>query len=159
MVKEIHWILAVLFVLAFAAPSWGQGTTTLTDEDMNCILQRLQKDHQWLTGDFHPTTSTVDIQIYGYVKLDAVWDNAKVAEGNTAYWVYRTDSTNRMDDEFNMTARQTRLGLKLKGPNFGDATTFAQVEIDFYGGGTENKNTPMMRHAYRFSSQRLHPQF
>ena len=53
------------------------------------------------------------------------------------------------DKEFNLTARQTRLGLKIKGPDVGSAQTSGLVEGDFYGaGGSENKANFRMRHAY-----------
>ena len=34
------------------------------------------------------------------------------------------------------------------GPKGEDIQTGGRVEIDFYGGGAENKSNPMMRHAY-----------
>lgn len=41
----------------------------------------------------------------------------------------------------------TRLGLNIKGPNLGKATTFAKIEGDFRGAGS-NLYTIRMRHAY-----------
>ncbi len=93
-----------------------------------------------------PFWSTLDIQFYGYIKADAAWDSSRVTTGNYIIFV---DPGGEDDDEFNLTARQTRLGLKIKGPDVGDIQTRGLVEGDFYGaGGEENKNIFRMRHAY-----------
>ncbi|MHC4622414.1 MAG: DcaP family trimeric outer membrane transporter [Planctomycetota bacterium] len=94
-----------------------------------------------------PVWSELDIQLYGYVKLDAAYDSSRVDTGNFARWV-ESETTNKNDDQFNMTANQTRFGLKIKGPHDGEIETSGRAEIDFYGGGAENKPEVMMRHAY-----------
>jgi len=91
--------------------------------------------------------ANLDIQLYGFIKLDAAWDGARTSVGNFARWV-ETEHYNGSDHQFNMTANQTRLGLKIKGPDVGSAKTSGQVEMDFYGGGAENKPHPFMRHAF-----------
>ncbi|MCK4597513.1 hypothetical protein KAU04_05710 [bacterium] len=82
--------------------------------------------------------------IYGYIKLDASYDEAKVKCGNFAFFVLDEPK----NDQFNMTARQSRLGMKFEGPSTDNVKVFGNVEIDFYGGGTENKPNPMLRQAY-----------
>jgi hypothetical protein len=47
-----------------------------------------------------------------------------------------------------MTANESRLGMWIYGPKDGEVKTSGRVEIDFYGGGSENKSNPMLRHAY-----------
>ncbi len=91
--------------------------------------------------------SGVEVQLYGYVKLDAAYDSSRADVGNFARWVESGQSICD-DDQFNMTARQTRLGLKIKGPQVGSVKTSGVIEMDFYGGGTENKPEPRLRHAY-----------
>ncbi len=91
--------------------------------------------------------SNLDIELYGYVKLDAAYDTSRTDVGNFARWV-DPEGSNKNDDQFNMTANQTRLGLKIAGPQDDRVRTSGRVEIDFYGGGAENKPNPMMRHAY-----------
>jgi hypothetical protein len=94
-----------------------------------------------------PVVSGLDLELYGYIKLDAAYDNARVAIGDYAKWV-EPNVPAQNSHEFNLTANQTRLGLKIKGPEMKDLQTRGLVEIDFYGGGAENKPNPMMRHAY-----------
>lgn len=84
--------------------------------------------------------------LYGYVKLDASYDTNQINPGNFAL---RVDQTNTSDDQFNMTANQTRLGLKFHTPEIMNAIATGQVEFDLYGGGgVENKPNFRMRHAF-----------
>lgn len=92
--------------------------------------------------------STIDLQVYGYVKLDAAWDTAQAIPGNYVKWI-ELHPDNLTDPQFSMTANQTRLGLRIRGPKEpGQMVTQGRVEIDFYGGGEENKPRPFLRHAY-----------
>jgi hypothetical protein len=93
-----------------------------------------------------PFWSTLDIQFYGYIKLDAAWDSAQVTTGD---YVLYANQGGEDDPEFNLTAKQTRLGLKIKGPDVGNIKTSGLVEGDFYGSvGAENKPNLLVRHAY-----------
>jgi hypothetical protein len=91
--------------------------------------------------------STLDIQLYGKIKMDASYDSARTNTGNFARWANSGDLY-RTDDQFNATANETRLGLKFTGPSTEDLKTSGLVEIDFYGNGTETSPEPRMRHAY-----------
>ena len=90
------------------------------------------------------TAACASATFYGYVKLDACYDDARTDRGDYAFLVLDEPA----DDEFNMTANQTRLGVKLAGPDSGGMDVSGKVEIDLYGGGAENKPNPMLRHAY-----------
>ena len=99
-----------------------------------------------------PTTETTadakpKIELYGYIKLDASYDDSTIEAGNFARWV-ASPSTIESHDHFNMTARQTRLGMRIHRERDGNLIVKGRVEIDFYGGGSENKNQPMLRHGY-----------
>jgi len=86
---------------------------------------------------------------YGYVKLDAAWDEGLMSTGNYARWVVTQDAVNE-HSHFNMTARQTRLGFNVSAKS-GGATLNARWESDFYGGAgaaAENRNALQVRHAY-----------
>lgn len=83
---------------------------------------------------------------YGFVKMDAAWDEGLVDAGNYARWVV-SDDVFRGHGHFNMTARQTRLGFTAV-TRAGGATLTGRWEADFYGGGAENKNALQVRHAY-----------
>jgi hypothetical protein len=115
-------------------------------------LQGLKKTVMQQSGDPTdplpmPVWSSLDIQLYGFIKLDAAYDTSRIENGNYAKWV-ENESANDDDDQFNMTANQTKLGAKITGPDGEDMKTSGQVEVDFYEGGSENKARLMMRHAY-----------
>jgi hypothetical protein len=93
-----------------------------------------------------------DLSWYGYVKLDGAYDQNLTSHGNFAMWVqpkaYSTD-----DEQFNMTANQTRMGFNATGKNYEKVNVGAKIEFDLYGGVTgatvpENKAMLMLRHAY-----------
>ncbi|MBT4483301.1 MAG: hypothetical protein HOC71_06450 [Candidatus Latescibacteria bacterium] len=97
-----------------------------------------------LISTAYAQTNKLEFKPYGYFKLDMAYDTARTNSGNYVFWVNSTGK----DGEFNMTARQTRLGGNLSFTELNDKKVTANFEIDFYGGGAENKNTMMMRHAY-----------
>lgn len=91
-------------------------------------------------------TDAPELSWYGYVKLDASWDESLVNAGNFARWAESTESFEERA-HFNLTGRQTRLGFRATEDRGGVALT-GKVEVDFCGGGAENKNSLQMRHAY-----------
>jgi len=117
-------------------------------QKLRAALEAIRTDLR-LSDGRKAVLSKLDLEIYGYVKLDASYDTHEVATGNFALYVLPEDARTR-DDEFNITARQTRLGLRIKGPDVEGVKTSGLVEGDFYGAGgaSENRSTFRMRHAY-----------
>ncbi len=61
----------------------------------------------------------------------------------------RSEATRRNDDEFNLTANQTRLGFKIAGPASETMKASGKIEFDLFGNyASENKAKLQMRHAY-----------
>jgi len=95
-----------------------------------------------------PARSSLDLNFYGYVKLDAAYDDSRTSLGNFDRWV-ESESVLKNDSHFNLTANQTRLGVDATGPTSESFQATGKVEFDLYGAGTgENKPEPMLRHAY-----------
>ncbi len=115
--------------------------------ELAAVRQRLDAGGATAPSGWFSVVAKQKIELYGYLKLDAAWDSARTSTGNFAQWV-ESEGSRSNDDEFNMTARQTRLGFRLTDPDGGDLKTTGRVEIDFYGSGAENKPQPFMRHAY-----------
>ncbi len=86
-------------------------------------------------------------EIYGYVKLDAAYDTQRTAPGNFALFVHPL-TNGQSDDEFNLTARETRLGFKIKGDVLPDFKSMARLEMDFCGSASETSPSPRLRLAY-----------
>jgi len=119
-------------------------TPKLTKEDYRIIAEQLQKkitrEKSWL-DEMH-------VKPYGYIKLDAAYDSARIDAGNYPRWV-QSEQDNDNDNQFNMTANQSRIGAIITGPENNDSLkTSGRFEMDFYGGGAENKAHFRMRHAY-----------
>jgi len=88
------------------------------------------------------------VDLYGFLKADAVYMTARANDaGNYARWI-DSEELNENDNQFNLTARESRFGLMFQGPGLESMKTSARLEMDFYEGGAENKGRPMMRHAY-----------
>jgi len=115
----------------------------LSETDLQKISAMVQKE----TAKKKPVWSDLDIQIYGRLKFDAVYDTSRTDVGDYMKWVRPRSSIND-HGEFNMTANETRFGVNISGPETDGIKTSGRAEIDFYGGGAENKSNPMMRHAY-----------
>ncbi|MBN1974843.1 MAG: hypothetical protein JW787_14480 [Sedimentisphaerales bacterium] len=160
--KKKIFLLAITIVGAIAGSSQGAGTGNMALENtlLRQRLDQLDKEIQDLrqsaiqredvsgTLEHKPVWSSLDIQFYGYLKLDAAYDTSRIETGNYAKWVTR-ENQNDDDDQFNMTANETRLGFLINGSEKDGMTTSGKVEVDFYGAGAaENKAHLMMRHAY-----------
>ena len=134
-------IAGIKEMLGKPAEQKAAATTEFTDAEIARLKQLADSKKK-------PVTSGVDFEFYGYVKLDAAHDSTRTSVGNYARWV-ESEQLIKDYDQFSLTPKQTRLGLKATGPVLGKMQSGALVEVDFYGGGdAENKPVPMMRHAY-----------
>ena len=94
------------------------------------------------------------LEFYGHFKLDMSRDTAETNYGNTALWVKKyTDGA--QDEETNISARHTRLGLNWNGPQLEGITGFGKLELDFLGKAVqptteaeELQSAVRLRHAY-----------
>ncbi|MDX1385938.1 MAG: hypothetical protein R3190_19965 [Thermoanaerobaculia bacterium] len=88
-----------------------------------------------------------EVRFYGLLKVDAAYDTACTVPGNFVKWV-ELEPDNPDDDGFHLTANQSRLGIEVTDLAGRTTEAGARFEIDFYGGGPENRSEPMLRHAY-----------
>jgi hypothetical protein len=96
-----------------------------------------------------PVISNFKFKPYGYIKLDAAYDDSRTNYGNFVLYV-PNESQHKNDNEYNMTAKQTRLGLDIMAPEIYDWQAWGRIEFDFYGDGAthENKASVLLRHAF-----------
>jgi len=91
-----------------------------------------------------------DLEWYGYFKLDGSYDQNLTSHGNFVMWVQQ-QAYDDDDDQFNMTANQTRFGFRALGKNYHQAQVEGNLEFDLYAnldGVAENKAMIQLRHAY-----------
>lgn len=117
---------------------------TLSEDQLARIAAMVDKNGRKDKGPF----SGLEIKPYGYIKWDSSYDTSRTDVGNFARWV-EPEADNRDDNQFNMTANQTRLGVRINSAEKGSIQSSGLVEVDFYGNGSgENKAGFLMRHAY-----------
>jgi len=80
-------------------------------------------------------TSKYPLNFYGKVKIDAIYDTNNLGTNEYITFVPRNADG---QSQASFTARETRLGMKLGGPDLGDWRTSAKVEFDFYGNASSN---------------------
>jgi hypothetical protein len=81
-------------------------------------------------------SSKYGLSFYGYFKLDAFYDSGLLSHQEIPFWVRPETSTNQ--GSFDMTAKETRLGMNFAGPEVLGGKLSGKLEMDFYG----NINTP-----------------
>lgn len=97
-------------------------------------------------------TKSFDVDFYGYLKLDGAYDQNQTSHGNFSMWV--NERSNDQDDEqFNMTANESRFGMNVVGNNYQNVKVTGKLEFDLYAGVTgtaavENNAMLQLRHAY-----------
>jgi len=108
------------------------------------------------------TLGVSKIRFYGFLRLDAFYDDSRPSNTHTIGFIRSEDPTapasiGARNDEssFTMHPRLTRFGFDLDGPTIaplGDAKVIGKLEIDFYNNGlvgqSESRQAVRMRHAY-----------
>lgn len=98
------------------------------------------------------------IRFYGFARLDMIYSDSRQNNSQLPAFVRSEDPTAPVaigspanSDLFTMHPRLTRFGADFIGPNIerlGNAKVTGKLEIDFYGGGSESRANPRMRHAW-----------
>ena len=94
-----------------------------------------------LAAGAEPVNSKMNVDFYGYLKLDTVYSTAFTVQNNFLDFVppgnlraNHEEQRYRDRDSFAMTARQSRFGFLINGPaSEGGISTRARIEMDFYG--------------------------
>lgn len=107
-----------------------------------------------LRRDVDTLFEKMNLELYGHFKLDMSRDNAETNFGNTAFFV-KDYSGGDKDEEINIHARHSRIGMNWAGPVVDGIAGEGKIEMDFLGKAVQ-KNTETMelqgaarlRHAY-----------
>lgn len=97
--------------------------------------------------------SKFDVSIGGFVKLDYAYNSVNLGPNGALLpngGAPKSSSIQAGEEQSILTARQSRVWLKVAGPSFQGAKTNALMEVDFYGDNAAAGESPMprMRHAY-----------
>ena len=94
------------------------------------------------------------LKFYGFVRLDAIYDDSRMSNSQTPYYVLSEDKAaggKKDDDVFTMHTRLSRLGIDFNGgqvPNLANGKVGGKFEIDFQNGGSESRAIPRYRQMY-----------
>jgi len=96
--------------------------------------------------------STFDLKWYGYFKLDGSYDQNLTSHGDYVMWVEQP-AYDKDDEQFNMTANETRFGFVANGKGYKNVQVGGKLEFDLYAGASgpsivQNEATLQLRHAY-----------
>jgi len=164
------WVISLICFLFMATPSLAESEFAELRERINRLEKELkelkdilkqqqqareeeraggEKLEQKVEKDSSQILSAFTFKPYGFIKLDAAYDDSKTNYGNFVLFI-PNEFVHRDDNEFNITARQTRLGLHIVAPDIYEWKVWGRIEFDFYGDGArhENKGAVLLRHAF-----------
>lgn len=101
------------------------------ESEVNALSRNAEDSVNWkqLTRSGNP------IKFYGFFRLDAYYNSARLSDQITSQWVLKEGSGSgsvlRNDDEFTFDTRLTRFGFDVNGGKVGAADITAKLETDF----------------------------
>jgi hypothetical protein len=86
-------------------------------------------------GQTSSTEDEIDFRFYGFVKLEAIYDNTELAKGDWLLYARPDGTLASRQNAYTMNARHTRLGVDITGITLGENGKIKSVaEVDFAGG-------------------------
>jgi hypothetical protein len=104
-----------------------------------------------------PAASGVTASLYGFIELDVMHDSTQsFSEAIVNNTMQRPGSLAGDNPRTQLTARDSRVGLRLSSPTYGSVRTSALMEVDFFGNQSPNTTEDLtfvaaavrLRHAY-----------
>jgi hypothetical protein len=77
--------------------------------------------------------ATVKLDVYGTILANSYLNSTGMFGSDVPLWAVSPSDPRAADDEFGITARQSRLGLRLRTPDLGSAKVSGVLEMDFFG--------------------------
>lgn len=136
---------ALLVAQAWAQES-GAGSLPDLKRQVDVVERRLELIQEEAEAKAKAAANRFDVTVYGRVKFDAADDTARTSPGDWA--TYALPQPLGKDDELNATARDSRLGVRLRTPDYKGLATTGLVEMDFLSTGPANSPNPRLRLAY-----------
>lgn len=96
-----------------------------------------------------PIDSNADIEFYGQIRVDAIYDTAEFNSAQSPIVVQKQPAGGTPAGESNIHPRLTRLGTNIV-KRYADQgiDVFGKVEVDFQNGGSQSRELLRLRHAY-----------
>ena len=141
MSKTIAKITLSIFILLFSFSLAFSNTEKKNDAEKP--IKKEEKKAEVKIDD-------IKISLYGFIRLIAWYNDSEVANFDAPAFVNKNDATEAKKNigGAGMTARESRFGLKIKGPDAFNMKTSGIIEVDFWGGFASSlraANQPIMR--------------
>ena len=153
--KAFLLFLAILFV-SFNADATTVEELKRENELLKLRLQLLEKQVNKLLNQSKDNkrvnipqvkakkNSNINGKFYGFIRVDMAYDSSRTLNGNSYYYILERDK-----ERFILTPRSTRFGYKFYKQAYGNFPAIdGKIEMDFFGGGNEDKAQLRLRHAY-----------
>jgi hypothetical protein len=149
--EQVQELIALVKNSGTAGPAAGQPASGPMDDASLDKLAKLVSERQAATTPAkHSIWTSLDAQVYGFLRMDMAYDTDSVTDGAGGAFVKNVNShsTNSGDNSFTATPRWSRVGVKFTGPADDTLKTSGQLEIDFAGGGSDTSANPRLRLGY-----------
>ncbi len=151
--QTLGWgAVGVMVGAIMATQATGQEAISPTASDLQkklgVVERKLELIQEEAEEKAKAAANRFDVTVYGRVKFDAAYDTGRTSTGDWAAWVLPQPLGR--DDELNVTARDSRFGIRLRAPQYKGLVTTGLVELDFLSatGTTSNSPNPRLRLAY-----------
>jgi hypothetical protein len=135
-------------LLATRVGAQESGTNSLSElkQQLGVVERKLELVQEESAAKAKAAANRFDVTVYGRVKFDAAYDTGRTSPGDWA--LYALPKTPEEDNELNATARDSRLGVRLRAPDYRGLVTTGLIETDFLSTGPANSPNPRLRLAY-----------
>lgn len=135
--------VTVCLFLFIGGVGWAQGAAEKPEAESILVAEEKTAETP-AVRDGSEKAEKPAVDVYGYLKLDVAYDSAEVDSGNCPTYVLPKTAHRGSEGELSVTARESRLGLMLKGPELGATKTGGRLEGDFYSGSSP-EDAPFFR--------------
>lgn len=148
--QQVQELMSLVKNSQAVGPVQTQAATPMDDASLDKLAKMVSDRQAAAAPAKHSIWTGIDAQVYGWLRLDAAYDTDSVTDGGGGSYVKYVNSqgSKSNDNNFSMTPRYSRVGVKFTGPSDETLKTSGQLEIDFSGGGSETAANPRLRLAY-----------
>jgi hypothetical protein len=138
--------ISVLLVSRVGAQASETNSLSELKRQLDVVGRKLELIQEEGVAKVKEAATRFEVAVYGRVKFDAAYDTGRTSPGDWA--LYALPQTPEEDNELNATARDSRLGVRLRAPNHKGLVTTGLIETDFLSTGPANSPNPRLRLAY-----------
>lgn len=144
--KSAAAALSLLLVTRIEAQEPAANSLSDLKRQLELVERKLELIQEEGAAKAKDTANRFEVSVYGRAKFDAAYDTGRTSPGDWA--TYALPQKPEKDNELNATARDSRLGVRLRAPDYKGLATTGLIETDFLSTGPANSPNPRLRLAY-----------